>query len=393
MRGTTVSASRPADPRGVSGGLENVVVGTTTIGEVDGERGRLIYRGYDAVDLAEEGPFEAVWHLLDTGRLPADGELKGFRQRVRAAGALTPAASRAVSGLRGSGTPLAALRSAVSMLAAERGLRPWLERGASELRDEVLGLAASIPALVCAVAGAHDGGNRPAPLDGDTHAERYLHGLTGRVPGPAAVRALDRYLSLTADHGMNSSTFVARVVTSTGADAGASIVAALGALSGPLHGGAPGPVLEMLDEIGSAGRARDWIARRVAEGHRIMGFGHRVYRTDDPRAMSLRRIAIENGAGRAELAVAVERAALDVLAETKPSRTLRTNVEFWTAVTLDACGIPRELFTPTFAVSRVVGWGAHVVEQAGGNRLIRPTVDYVGSRPDDAPRAGVERSA
>ncbi|HXY72876.1 MAG TPA: citrate/2-methylcitrate synthase, partial [Actinomycetota bacterium] len=244
-----------------------------------------------------------------------------------------------------------------------------------------------------AVAGARIDG-RPAPVEGSSHAERYLRGVTGRSPDPAAVRALDRYLSLTADHGMNASTFVARVVTSTGADAGASIVAALGALSGPLHGGAPGPVLEMLDEIGSADRARDWIARRIAEGHRIMGFGHRVYRTDDPRAMSLRRIAIENGAGRAELAVAVERAALEVLAETKPGRTLRTNVEFWTAVTLDACGIPRELFTPTFAVSRVVGWSAHVVEQAGDNRLIRPTVEYVGPRPDDAdPRPESARSA
>jgi len=147
----------------------------------------------------------------------------------------------------------------------------------------------------------------------------------------------------------------------------------------------------MLDEIGSSDRARDWIAGRIADGHRIMGFGHRVYRTDDPRAMSLRRIAIENGAGRTQLALAVEQAALEVLAETKPGHTLRTNVEFWTAVTLDACGIPRELFTPTFAVSRVVGWGAHVLEQAGDNRLIRPTVEYVGPRPGDGP--GEARSA
>jgi citrate synthase len=198
------------------------------------------------------------------------------------------------------------------------------------------------------------------------------------------VRALDRYFSLTADHGMNASTFVARVVTSTGADAGAAMVAALGALSGPLHGGAPGPVLHMLDEIGRPERARDWIVRRLRDGHRIMGFGHRIYRTDDPRAMSLRRTAIESGLGRAELAAAVEEAALEVLAEMKPGRPLRTNVEFWAAITLDACGIPHDLFTATFTVSRVVGWAAHAVEQAADNRLIRPTVEYVGPLPDEA---------
>jgi citrate synthase len=360
------------------------VVGTTTIGEVDGERGRLIYRGHDAVQLAEAGPFESVWHLLDLGGLPDAAELDTFRERVRLAGTLTPTESRIVAAAAsGSASTLAAVRSGVSVLAAERGVRPWLERDVGELHEEVLGLAASMPAVVAAVAAARRGA-APAPLHGTSHAERHLHGITGRAPDAGAVRALDRYLSLTADHGMNSSTFVARVVASTGADAGASIVAALGALSGPLHGGAPGPVLEMLDEIGPAANARDWIARRIAEGHRIMGFGHRVYRTDDPRAMSLRRIAIENGAGRTELALAVEEAALDVLVATKPQRVLRTNVEFWTAVTLDACGIPRELFTPTFAVSRVIGWGAHVVEQARDNRLIRPTVEYVGPRPGDA---------
>jgi len=385
-----VRASSPGSSHVPPGGLENVVVGTTSIGEVDGERGRLIYRGCDAVELAEAGPFEAVWHLLHEETLPDARHLERFRRRVQSAGALSPAESKVLAGLRGEGSALGSVRSAVSAVAAERRLAPWLGRDPSALRDEVLGLAASMPAIVCAVAGARQRG-APTTLEGASHAERYLHSVTGRTPGDAAVRALDRYLALTADHGMNSSTFVARVVTSTGADAGASVVAALGALSGPLHGGAPGPVLEMLDEIGTAGRARDWIARRIAEGHRIMGFGHRIYRTDDPRAMSLRRIAIENGAGRAELAVAVEQAALEVLAEAKPGRTLRTNVEFWTAVTLDACGIPRELFTPTFAVGRVVGWGAHSVEQAGDNRLIRPTVDYVGPRAGDGP--GEARSA
>jgi citrate synthase len=377
----------PADrPKG---GLENVVVGTTSISHVDGARGRLIYRGHDAVALAESGPFESVWYLLDDGAMPDAAEAERFRRRVREAGALgddemeaVRAATEASAGRAGA-SPAAAVRSGLSALAARRGFEPWLERPVDRLRDDVLSLAAATANVVVVAAATLRGREAPAP-EGDSHAERYLHGLTGRSPDPAAVRALDRYLSLTADHGMNASTFVARVVTSTGADAGAAVVAALGALSGPLHGGAPGPVLEMLDEIGSPDRARDWIARRIRAGHRIMGFGHRIYRTDDPRAMSLRRTAMESGLGRAELAAAVEEAALEVLAELKPGRPLRTNVEFWAAITLDGCGIPHDLFTTTFTVSRVVGWAAHIVEQATDNRLIRPTVDYVGPFPDEA---------
>jgi len=381
------AGAEPADrPKG---GLENVVVGTTSISHVDGARGRLIYRGHDAVALAESGPFESVWYLLENGTMPDAEQLERFRRRVREEGALDEGESGAVraaaeaSAGRGAPSPAAAVRSGLSALAARRGFEPWLERPVGELRDEVLSLAAATAAFVVDAASALRGRAAPPP-EGDSHAERYLRGLTGTTPDPAAVRALDRYLSLTADHGMNASTFVARVVTSTGADAGAAVVAALGALSGPLHGGAPGPVLEMLDEIGRPDRARDWIARRIREGHRVMGFGHRIYRTDDPRAMSLRRTAIESGLGRAELAAAVEEAALEVLAEMKPGRPLRTNVEFWAAITLDGCGIPHDLFTTTFTVSRVVGWAAHIVEQATDNRLIRPTVDYIGPFPDEA---------
>jgi citrate synthase len=382
-RDTPTTGPRPG------GGLENVVVGTTSISHVDGARGRLIYRGHDAVALAESGPFEYVWYLLDRGTLPDADELERFRALVASEERLSPGAAAAVHRAAGASlgpgapSPVAAVRSGLSALAGQRSLRPWLERPLDELRAEVLGLAAATSSVVVEAAAALRGTDAPV-AEGDSHAERYLHGVTGTTPSPAAVRGLDRYLSLTADHGMNASTFVARVVTSTGADAGAAVVAALGALSGPLHGGAPGPVLDMLDEIGRPDRARDWIARRIREGHRIMGFGHRIYRTDDPRAMSLRRTAIENGLGRAELAAAVEEAALEVLAELKPGRPLRTNVEFWAAITLDGCGIPHDLFTATFTVSRVVGWAAHIVEQAADNRLIRPTVDYVGPFPDEA---------
>ena len=368
-------------------GLDDVVVGVTRLCHIDGEAGQLVYRGLDAARLAESQPYEAVVHLLHEGRLPTAHELAAYRARMRDAGRLTPAEGDAVRRPAG-GEPLAAIRTGLSAVAALRGLRPWLDRDPTEVRAEALSLGAAMPAVVTTVHAA--AGMPPAgPGEDDSFAARYLSAMRG-APAPAAlVRALDRYLVLTAHHGMNASTFVARAVASTGADVGSSLVAALGALSGPLHGGAPGPVLDMLDAIGEAGRARDWLARRVREGGRIMGFGHRVYRTDDPRAMSLRAAAIQAGYGRTELALAVEEAALEVLAEMKPGRSLRTNVEFWTAVTLEACGIPRALFTATFAVSRTAGWTAHVLEQVAHNRLMRPMVAYVGPtpQPPQPPRA------
>jgi citrate synthase len=363
-------------------GLEDVVVGRTAISHVDGVAGRLIYRGLDAVTLAESRSFEAVWHLLHLGSLPDPDEERGFSARIAEAGVLSRRETRLVAGVV-SGSPLASVRSGVSVVAAERGFGPWLEADPAALPSDALSLAAAFPAVVATVA-ASLRNEPPAPPGTGSHTARCLRGITGSDPDARTERLLDRYLSLTADHGMNSSTFVARIVASTGADVGAAVVAALGALSGPLHGGAPGPVLDMLDEIERPDRARDWIAGRIRDGHRIMGFGHRVYRTDDPRALSLRRAAIEAGIGRADLAEAVESAALEVLAEMKPSRPLRTNVEYWAAVTLEACGVPRDLFTPTFAVSRAVGWTAHVLEQASDNRLIRPGVEYVGPTPRTA---------
>jgi len=192
------------------------------------------------------------------------------------------------------------------------------------------------------------------------------------------VTAAQRYLILTAEHGMNASTFTARVIASTGADVAAALVGAAGALSGPLHGGSPSLVLDMLDEIGTAERAGSWIADAIRRRRRIMGFGHRVYRTEDPRAACLRATAEEVGSTRLALARAVEREALEQLRVAKPDRVLATNVEFWAAVTLEAAGLPRELFTPTFAIARLAGWTAHLLEQVRDNRLIRPAAAYVG---------------
>jgi citrate synthase len=365
------------EPEHVSG-LDDVIVAATELSYVDGEAGRLVYRGHDATELAQTRSFEEVWHLLSVGHLPSEGELRAFRERLRAG---APASREEHEAVRRAaiGEPLAAVRSALSALASVRGLRPWLERSPSEVREEALALGGAMPSLVALVHAELAG--TPVPrtaFEGATAAERYLAAVTGRPVPESLKRTLDRYLVLTADHGMNASTFVARSVASTGADVGAALVAAISALSGPLHGGAPGPVLDMLDAIGEPARAKDWIARRVRERRRIMGFGHRVYRTDDPRAISLRRAALAVGLGRSELAVAIEQAALEVLAELKPGRPLRTNVEFWSAVTFEACGVPRPLFTATFATSRMAGWTAHLSEQVRHNRLVRPRAAYIG---------------
>jgi citrate synthase len=213
------------------------------------------------------------------------------------------------------------------------------------------------------------------------YAANYLFMLSGEVPPPEHARAVEQYLISTIDHGFNASTFTARVIASTQADLGAAIVGAIGALSGPLHGGAPSRALDMLDAIGTLDRAEPWLRDAVLRGDRLMGFGHRVYKTDDPRSMLLREVAEQLGGPRVELAEQIEQLAIDVLAELKPGRRLYTNVEFYAGVVMDTIGIPREMFTPTFASSRVIGWCSHVLEQAADNRLIRPSAEYVGPPP------------
>ena len=205
--------------------------------------------------------------------------------------------------------------------------------------------------------------------------------LSGVEPDAERARALDQYLVVALDHGFNASTFAARVVASTGADVGSAIVAALGALSGPRHGGAPSRVLDMLDDIGTPDRAEPWITDAVARGERIMGFGHAVYRTADPRSKMLRAVAERLGGPLVDFAVEVEATVERVLADLKPNQRLYANVEFYAAVVMHLCGLPRELFTPTFGVSRIVGWGAQVLEQAQDTAIIRPNARYVGPPP------------
>jgi citrate synthase len=238
-----------------------------------------------------------------------------------------------------------------------------------------------VPTILAAAHRLREGSDPIEPRDDLGFAANYLFMLTGREPSLLQARAVEQYMIVTIDHGFNASTFTSRVVTSTGADLGAAIVAAIGALSGPLHGGAPSRALDMLDAIGTPDQAEAYLRAAVERGDRIMGFGHRVYKTDDPRSRLLRSVSERLGGPLVEFSQAVERTTVNVLAELKPGRQLYANVEFYAGVVMHTCGIPRAMFTPTFAAGRAIGWSTHVMEQASHNRLIRPSARYVGPLP------------
>ena len=374
----------------VPSGLSRVAVAETGIGDVDGEAGRFHYRGHDAPTLARTRTFEEVWHLIAIGHLPDRAELAAFSHAVADARSMPPSVEPLLAAMgQATGPTLGRLRAALSIAAADLGVRPVVDISAPARSAQALRVAAVIPTLV---AGLHRASLGLAPVEPDpdlNHAGAYLQMVTGERPSPAAERALEQYLILTIDHGFNSSTFTARVVASTGADLIDAVTAALGALAGPLHGGAPGRALDALDAIGDPDRAREWATAELAAGRRIMGFGHAVYRSRDPRSDLLREIALGLGAelggdlggDLVERAVAVEGHILDALREAKPERALPSNVEYYAGVVMAAAGLPRSLFTPTFAVSRSVGWCAHAVEQAAAAKLIRPSARYVGSPP------------
>ncbi|MFK0135670.1 citrate synthase/methylcitrate synthase [Streptomyces murinus] len=367
-------------PRGLAG----VVVTETEIGDVRGREGFYHYRQYSAVDLAATRRFEDVWHLLVHGTLPDAGRAAAFAaetaalrrlpEEVRASLPAIAAASR-VSG------PLAGLRTGLSLLGAARGFRPLYDLDADRRRADTLAACAAVPTLLTALYRLGRGLEPVEPREDLPYAANYLYMLTGSVPDPRRARAVEQYLISTIDHGFNASTFTARVIASTGADAAACLTGAMGALSGPLHGGAPSRALDTLDAIGTPDRVDAWIRERVLAGERIMGFGHAVYRTEDPRSRMLREIALGFGGPRVEFAVEVERRVEAVLAELKPGRELHTNVEFYAGVVMELCGLPREMFTPTFAAGRVVGWSANILEQAADSKIIRPAARYVGPEP------------
>ncbi|MEV7889933.1 citrate/2-methylcitrate synthase, partial [Streptomyces sp. NPDC088357] len=268
--------------------------------------------------------------------------------------------------------------SALSLLGGAMGFGRVYDIDADERRGDTVGTAAAVPTLLTALYRLGQGLEPVEPREDLSYAANYLYMLTGSEPDPRCARAIEQYLISTIDHGFNASTFTARVITSTGADVAACLVGAVGALSGPLHGGAPSRALDTLDAIGTPDRIDPWIRERVLAGERIMGFGHAIYRTEDPRSRMLREVAERFGGPRVAFAVEVERQIEAILAELKPGRELHANVEFYAGVVMELCGLPREMFTPTFAAGRVVGWSANILEQAQDSKIIRPVARYVG---------------
>ncbi|MFD0028995.1 citrate synthase/methylcitrate synthase [Streptomyces sp. NPDC055059] len=375
INGTTAT---PVDvPRGLAG----VVVTDTELGDVRGREGFYHYRQYSAVELAQTRGFEDVWHLMIHGELPDAAQSVAFAARTAALRRLPDDVRAALPAIARAGAlsgPLAGLRSALSLFGASQGFRPVYDIDDERRRDDTLAAAAVVPTLLAALHRLGDGLEPVEPRDDLSYAANYLYMLTGSEPEPAHARAIEQYLISTIDHGFNASTFTARVITSTGADVAACLVGAVGALSGPLHGGAPSRALDTLDAIGTPDRIDGWIRERVLAGDRIMGFGHPVYRTEDPRSRMLRGIAEGFGGPMVEFAVEVERHVESILAELKPGRELHTNVEFYAGVVMELCGLPRAMFTPTFAAARVVGWSANILEQARDSKIIRPAARYVG---------------
>ncbi|HWH33993.1 MAG TPA: citrate synthase, partial [Acidimicrobiales bacterium] len=365
-------------------GLAGVIVADTVVGDVRGQEGFYHYRQYSARELADRRSLEDVWQLLFDGDLPDrrgreafDGEVRPLRVLPDEVRPLLPA----IAGAGADFVALDALRSAVSLTTASLGYRPSLDIDAGALRADALRLCALVPTLCAALYRLARGEDPIEPDPELAHAANYLWMLTGRRPEPEHARAVEQYLISTVDHGFNVSTFTARVITSTGADLGAAVVGAIGALSGPLHGAAPSRALDMLEAIGEPSRAEAWIRSEVEAGGRIMGFGHRVYKTEDPRSALLRELAQRLGGDKAAFAATVERTIVSVLAELKPGRELYANVEFYAGVVMERCGIPPAMFTSTFAASRVIGWCANILEQASDNRIIRPSARYVGPPP------------
>ncbi len=372
---------RPAgEPAAVAPpGLKGVVVAETALGDVRGDEGFYHYRQYAAPDLAATRTFEDVWHLLIDGTLPAAAERAAFAAEVAPLRALPPTVLDALPRVASAvPAPVAALRTAISLLAGVEDLPASLDVDRERLRADALRLSAAVPTLIAAIHRLRRGLDPIPPRDDLAYAANYLYMVDGEEPDARRARAIEQYLMLGVDHGFNASTFVARAVTSTGADLGAVVVAALCSLSGPLHGGSPSRALDTLDAIGEPARTADWVREAVLAGQRIMGFGHPVYRTADPRSTMLRGVAEDIGGELVAFATQVEAEVLRTLAELKPGRELHTNIEWYAAVVMDRCGFPRDLFTPTFAASRVIGWCAHALEQHADNRIIRPSSRYVG---------------
>jgi len=356
-------------------GLEGVVAAATRLSRVDGEAGKLILAGYAVEEIAPRASFEEMAHLFWYGSLPNARELKDMAVDLASRRYLPPVTLALLREAARNAVPaMDALRMAVGTLSSGRAESP---------DEQARTLVASFPTIVGAYQRLSTGQEPLEPRADLSHAQYCLHQMFEGEVGKERARGLETYLNTVCDHGLNASTFAARVIVSTHSDLISAVTGAVGALKGPLHGGAPGPALDMVFEIGTPERAEQVILSKLARGERLMGFGHRIYRVRDPRADVLgaaaeRFYATEGNRELYALARAVEKVALRVLAQKKPERRLDTNVEFYTALLLHGLGIRKELFTPTFAIGRVLGWTAHCLEQLRDGRLIRPESEYIG---------------
>ena len=376
-----MTASSPSPRRG----LDGVVAGQTRLSHVDGQAGQLVIGGYELKELAGRVSFEEAAHLLWRGALPHRDELTRLREEIASLRALPDETLRVVRAAARI-PPIDALRMGCATLSLDLANPDDISPGADIQAAKLL--VARFPTIVAAHARLSAGKDPIAPRADLPLAANFLYMVHGKAPDPIAARAIDTYWVTVIDHGMNASTFAARVIASTRSDMVSAVTGAIGALKGPLHGGAPGPVLDMLKDIKSAERADAWVRNELAGGRRIMGFGHRVYKVRDPRADVLGKVADEMSSADGavenrklfDLARSVEQTVLRVLEEVKPGRNLRTNVEFYTALVLQGIGLEPRSFVATFACGRVAGWSAHVIEQHAEDHLIRPQSEYIGPK-------------
>lgn len=357
-------------------GLEGIVAAQTRLSSVDGQKGELIIAGFPLEELAANARFEEVCYLLWHGELPDQNSLDVFRSTMASYREL-PAATLSLlaEAAKHRATPMDALRMAIGTFD--------LDVAGEDDMVKAKAITARVPPAIATYWRLFNDRDVIEPRRDLGRSANYLYMLTGEVPGPETVRGLETYLNTVSDHGLNASTFAARVIIATESDMVSAVTGALGALKGPLHGGAPGPALDMVFEIGTADQAESFIRTKLDRGERLMGFGHRVYKVRDPRADVLadageRMYQAEGDMRLYELAKQVEATAIRLLDEIKPGRNLRTNVEFYTALLLHGIGLDTPLFTPTFAMGRVAGWIGHCFEQQRTGRLIRPDSVYIG---------------
>lgn len=385
MNTTTLDPLLPSGRLVAPPGLKGLIVADTTVGSVRGAEGFYHYRDHDAVELARGRSLEDVWHLLWWGRLPTTDEGIEFRQRVAQGRLVPPEALELVDRLAERvSSPHHLLQASLPLVRPEA--RATLDLSHEDRRDDALALVAAAPTLLARGLSGRLGQDlahgRCGPDPAAGHAADWLAMLTvGAQTDDREVQALERYLVATIDHGFNASTFGTRVVASTGADVVAALSAGVGALSGPLHGGAPARALSMIREIGHPDRAADWVDEQLARGDKIMGFGHAVYRAGDPRSELMKETARWWDDPIVSTAIEIEAGVLESLRRHKPDAAIVTNVEYYAGVVLHLAGVPAEAFTSCFTVSRMIGWGAHLLEQAADNKILRPSARYVGPPP------------